>query len=106
MNRKMIKDEAYRVSERTDRLLARGYCRELIPDVFVRGALWRINSVWHDFEDEMPEKGRAVLIETKVGGNKVFLLMRLQGDEEKEDVARYRRWAYVDDLVPDLTEED
>lgn len=66
---------------------------------------WRINSAWHDFEDEIPEKKRPVLIESKSGGNNVFLLMVLQGDEEREDVASYRRWAYIEDLIPDMTEE-
>lgn len=74
-------------------------------EAFSKGARWRINSAWHDFEDEIPEKKRPVLIESKSGGNNVFLLMVLQGDEEREDVASYRRWAYIEDLIPDMTEE-
>ena len=105
MNRKMIKEEAGRLYERASVLLEKGYGGKLLTDFFVRGALWRINTAWHDFEDEMPEKKRPVLIESKSGGNNVFLLMVLQGDEEREDVASYRRWAYIEDLIPDMTEE-
>ena len=98
----MIKEEAGRLYERASVLLEKGYGGKLLTDFFVRGALWRINSAWHDFEDEMPEKKRPVLMESKYG----FLLMALQGDEEKEDVASYRRWAYIEDLTPDMTEEE
>lgn len=106
MNRKMIKEEAGRLYERASCLLAKGYGGNLLTDFFVRGALWRINTVWHDFEDEIPDKGRPVLVEAKHGNGKFFLLMTLQGDEEKEDVARCRRWAYIEDLIPDMTEEE
>lgn len=102
MNRKMIKEEAGRLYERASVLLEKGYGGKLLTDFFVRGALWRINTAWHDFEDEMPEKKRPVLMESKHG----FLLMTLQGDEEREDVASYRRWAYIEDLIPDMTEEE
>lgn len=79
---------------------------EKFADAYIAGADWRINTAWHDFEDEMPEKKRPVLIESKSGGNNVFLLMVLQGDEEREDVASYRRWAYIEDLIPNMTEEE
>lgn len=79
---------------------------EIARTAFIQGAQWRINSAWHDFEDEMPEKKRPVLIESKSGGNNVFLLMVLQGDEEREDVASYRRWAYIADILPDRKEDE
>lgn len=79
---------------------------DIAREAFINGAQWRINTVWHDFEEELPDKGRPVLVEAKHGNAKFFLLMTLQGDEEKEDVARYRRWAYIEDLIPDITEEE
>lgn len=106
MNKETIEQSADIYADKAPESYCNGYYgKYAIADAFEEGARWRINHAWHDFEDEMPEKKRPVLIESKSGGNNVFLLMVLQGDEEREDVASYRRWAYIEDLIPDMTEE-
>lgn len=69
---------------------------------FVDGAEWRINSVWHDIK-EMPENNRMILIimqhdiPTVLGPDNTFF------KEEVKD-RQIHRWAYVDDLKPNIEE--
>ena len=69
---------------------------------FVDGAEWRINSVWHDIK-EMPENNRMILIimqhdiPTVLGPDNTFF------KEEVKD-RQIHRWAYVDDLKPNMEE--
>lgn len=68
---------------------------------FREGAQWRINSVWHDIDKELPLFGRHVVNED---------WFDFVADDEK-DLNRiikkypFKRWAYVDDLQPDRKEE-
>ena len=68
---------------------------------FVRGAQWRINSVWHDLSGEMPECNRHVVNEDWFD----FIA------KDEKDLARiikkypFKQWAYVDDLLPERKEE-
>lgn len=69
---------------------------------FLKGADWRINSVWHDIK-EMPENNRMILIimqhdiPTVLGPDNTFF------KEEVKD-RQIHRWAYVDDLKPNMEE--
>lgn len=69
---------------------------------FVDGAEWRINIVWHDVK-EMPESNRMILIimqhdiPTVLGPDNTFF------KEEVKD-RQIHRWAYVDDLKPNMEE--
>lgn len=69
---------------------------------FVDGAEWRINIVWHDVK-EMPENNRMILIimqhdiPTVLGPDNTFF------KEEVKD-RQIHRWAYVDDLKPNMEE--
>ena len=64
------------------------------------GAEWRINSVWHDVDNELPEYNRYVVNED---------WFDFTAKEEK-DLKRimnqypFKRWAYVDDLKPNMEE--
>lgn len=59
--------------------------------VFTKGALWRIESVWHEKYEYPEDVSRLLLIELN-NGEFIF------GYEFKyEDT---ERWAYVEDLLP------
>lgn len=60
--------------------------------VFTKGALWRIESVWHEKYEEPEDVSRLLLIELNNGE---FILG--YEFEYKETV----RWAYLDDLMPE-----
>lgn len=69
---------------------------------FIEGADWRINIAWHDIK-EMPENNRMILIimqhdiPTVLGPDNTFF------KEEVKD-RQIHRWAYVDDLKPNMEE--
>lgn len=72
-------------------------------DAFIAGAEWRIRRVWHR-ADENPEDGRALLAVTEDGRP----LIAGPDNGEWEDSARELdivRWAYTDDLMPDIKEK-
>lgn len=69
---------------------------------FIEGADWRINIAWHDIK-EIPENNRMILIimqhdiPTVLGPDNTFF------KEEVKD-RQIHRWAYVDDLKPNMEE--
>lgn len=80
-------------------------------EMFVKGAEWRINSVWHD-KNEMPDKEELVLCEILCYNNqKVYLPLQWEADGKMTiDVpflnkCEVIRWAYLDDLLPDGKDE-
>ena len=79
-----------------DGIFNSGYCRG-----FKDGAHWRINSVWHDIDKDLPDCGRHVVNEDwfDFEVNSVLELKRIL---EKYP---FKRWAYVDDLMPDTGKE-
>ena len=66
---------------------------------FVKGAEWRINSVWHDVS-ERPDERRAVIIE--YGENRISLREKGYDAPWKYNVEQFgfKRWAYIKDLLP------
>lgn len=66
---------------------------------FIAGAEWRINSVWHD-ASKRPDERRAVIIE--YGENRISLHEKGYDGPWKYNVEQFgfKRWAYVDDLIP------
>lgn len=68
---------------------------ESFADAFKAGALWRINSVWHDTDKELPEIGKHAVCEDWID----FIA------EDEKDLKRiiktygFKRWAYVSDLL-------
>ena len=67
---------------------------------FIDGAEWRINSVWHDVEKELPEYNRHVVNEDW------FDFIAKDEKDLKRIMNQYpfKRWAYVDDLKPNMEE--
>lgn len=87
---------------------------------FKNGAKWRINSVWHDADsDQEPEEGKLCILEVEVydeDGERYIDYVSSQWGRfgwtedfleiiERRSV-RYKiiRWAYVDDLLPNMDE--
>ena len=76
---------------------------------FVKGAQWRINSVWRNVY-ERPDSGRVFLYIGKSleDGETKFDTDCLYPNENWEDFVfgeAMEEWAYIDDLLPDRKEE-
>ena len=79
---------------------------------FMDGAQWRINSVWHDADEEPEQEDEPILVEYEDWG--------IEGSDYTvcDDIWDYRirlkrdgayctilRWAYMKDLIPDRKED-
>ena len=64
---------------------------------FMAGARWRVNSVWHDIDKDLPDCGRNVVNEDwfDFEAKSVLDLKRIL---EKYP---FKHWAYVSDLLPE-----
>ena len=74
---------------------------------FIKGASWRIESVWHD-TCEIPEPGKDCLVEYKDGDGNVCARLDSRSEYEWVNACHYDkiiRWAYVSDLLPDGKED-
>lgn len=69
-------------------------CRES----FVLGAEWRINSVWHDVDKELPEYNRHVVNEDWFD----FTAKNEKDLKRIMDQYPFKRFAYVEDLMPNM----
>lgn len=71
---------------------------------FAEGAQWRINSVWHDKEEEAINFGKWLIILD--GKDSVCVARRYPIDDWEEMIETYHieRWAYVSDLLPERKE--
>ena len=66
---------------------------------FMAGAQWRINSVWHEAETELPESGCDTLVLFRGGG------CEITDSGTRFDLWRaVSQWAYLDDLLPERKE--
>lgn len=66
---------------------------------FMKGAEWRINSVWHDAK-ECPERKRNYLAQCKNGRfNVIPDSMNWDNFYKKAEIIR---WAYIEDLLPNM----
>ena len=75
---------------------------------FIEGALWRINSVWHDASEKPKFKGKVEKEKFMLFCNsKKYGLMLISQDEWDDFVERgmFHKWAYVDDLLPERKED-
>ena len=72
---------------------------------FMAGAQWRINSVWHDLPNDLPQKENTwILLELIFEGRLVYLPVEWVNDGEGAPKQAIR-WAYIDDLLPERKEE-
>lgn len=81
---------------------------------FKVGADWRINSVWHDVQKELPAPDKTVIAEYIIDGERDYCFThRSESPRVSVDKhgfcfyirgAEITRWAYVSDLLPDRKE--
>ena len=72
---------------------------------FIAGAQWRINSVWHDLPNDLPQKENTwILLELIFECRLVYLPVEWVNDGEGAPKQAIR-WAYIDDLLPERKEE-
>lgn len=67
---------------------------------FIDGAEWRINSVWHDVDKELPEYNRRVV-------NEDWFDFTAKDEKDLKRIMNqypFKQWAYVDDLKPNMEE--
>lgn len=68
---------------------------------FYWGAQWRINSVWHD-ASEKPDMSKEIIV---IYPDKSCRVFRPNGAwETLIEVDKFIRWAYVEDLLPNMEE--
>ena len=71
-----------------------------LETAFENGVKWRINSVWHDVEKELPEYNRHVV-------NEDWFDFTAKDEKDLKRIMNqypFKRWAYVDDLKPNMEE--
>lgn len=66
---------------------------------FIAGADWRINSVWHD-TSEKPDMSKEIIVIYPDKSCRVFFPNGVW--ETLIEVDKFIRWAYVDDLKPNM----
>ena len=75
---------------------------------FVCGAQWRINSVWHN-SDEEPEERKEILVEYRFMTSDGEIEVRREVVESLDDLSDIYcdvlNWAYLEDLLPERKEE-
>ena len=100
MDKKQIEMAGYTFSE--DILASNINERIAAMAGFVKGAEWRINSVWHDVTNELPECNRHVVNEDW------FDFVAKNDKDLKRILIKYpfKYWAYVDDLLPVIKENN
>lgn len=100
MTNEQIEQAAYLFSETL--LLSNGNEKAEAMRGFIKGASWRINSVWHDTSEE-PNGHRLMFIESV---QKCFFLEMYFGTwEEMKKRFAIKRWAYAIDLLPEGKED-
>lgn len=75
-------------------------CADDFYEGFIKCAEWRINSVWHDTKDEMPEYNKHVV-------NEDWFDFEAKDEKDLKRILKdypFKRWAYVEDLLPERKE--
>ncbi len=68
---------------------------------FIAGAQWRINSVWHEASEVIPDAYRIVIVVNRIKGITVNSL-----PNGAKCPKHWIRWAYMDDLLPNRKEDE
>ena len=92
MNREDIKEAAVNYDSRLVAFRA-----------FMKGAEWRINSVWHDI-NEIPEDGRIIVLLGKYGTMIIYGPNMMYYREAIIMDGGFLKWAYKEDLLPNKEE--
>ena len=75
------------------------------------GAEWRINSVWHNADEEPEQLDKTILVELDEIGIEGYIYDTLEAGDYKYILQRKKlyskatRWAYIEDLLPDRKED-
>ena len=75
-----------------------------IAYMFMYGAQWRINSVWHD-RAEKADTSKELILMYSNGSVRVTLLNQNLTFDGFLSVDMFIKWAYVSDLLPERKEE-
>lgn len=75
--------------------------QEDVENAFVKGAEWRINSVWHDI-NEIPEDGRIIVLLGKYGTIIIYGPNMMYYRESVIMDGGFLKWAYKEDLIPNM----
>ena len=79
---------------------------------FMDGAQWRINSVWHNADEEPEQLDKTILVELDEIGIEGYIYDTLEAGDYKYILQRKKlyskatRWAYIEDLLPDRKEDE
>lgn len=73
-------------------------------DIFIAGAEWRINSVWHD-RTEKADTSKELILMYSNGSVRVTLLNPNLTFDGFLSVDMFIKWAYVSDILPERKEE-
>lgn len=105
MNRETIKKAAYNYTLNDKKCVKDFYelnaKEEIARTAFIAGAEWRINSVWHDIDKEKPMPGKHVV-------NEHWFDFVAEDWKDLDRIMKkwpFKRWAYVDDLMPEGKED-
>lgn len=83
-------------------------CDELVEGSFIKGAEWRINSVWHDAEEQPKNWYETCLVELGTLVSSFFTLSYYHHggfsclDEIHNKNIHVIKWAYLKDLTPNM----
>lgn len=105
MNKETIEKAAYSYTlndkEGTKDFYELNAKEEIARTAFIAGAEWSINSVWHDIDKEKPMPGKHVV-------NEHWFDFVAEDWKDLDRIMKkwpFKRWAYVDDLMPDGKED-
>lgn len=76
--------------------------RYQLADAFEYGAQWRINSVWHNIDNELPECGQHVV-------NEDWFDFIAKDEKDLQRIIKkypFKLWVYVSDLLPNCVKHD
>lgn len=71
-----------------------------LQTAFKVAAEWRINSVWHDIDKDLPEYNKHIV-------NEDWFDFTAKDEKDLKRIMNqypFKRWAYVDDLKPNMEE--
>ena len=103
MNRETIEKAAMEYAESIPQSDER---KEYSREDFIAGARWRINSVWHNADEEPEQLDKTILVELDEIGIEGYIYDTLEaGDYKyilqcKKLYSKATRWAYIEDLLP------
>lgn len=72
---------------------------------FREGAQWRINSVWHNLPNDLPQKENTLILLELIFEDRLVYFPIEWVNVGVEISKQATRWAYINDLIPERKEE-